>query len=380
MTSITIWYNKLWLAIASDSAWSANWKIFPSNKIFRISENLPIWLATYQNLEIWWVPTELISKLFRTTCCDSFKDLEELMSKFIDFLENEDQIQRKDQEIIEDHICEIIDKINSTIEDYNTSSQQSKNLPHEKLIEIAVKKIEDKWNSYAWDPEMKYFDEAHVDDIMKVYDSLNEEDILQWKNELMNYKSEWMKDLLRLSFCYRIVPYTTGLIFFGYWTSNLFPTFLNIELLVKFRKKMYFKHTDKKTNESIRGIESFADYECTNTIIYWISDQLKDVVSSISWYQELTDLSWNNIIEEAVESNKGKILNSIEHLSLPELAVMAETFVNAESFKKRMTSESESVWWPIDVAVASKVDWFIWIKRKHYFDSEINPHFINNYK
>ena len=31
---------------------------------------------------------------------------------------------------------------------------------------------------------------------------------------------------------------------------------------------------------------------------------------------------------------------------------------------------------PIDVAVISKGDGFIWIRRKHYFNAELNPSFF----
>jgi len=40
---------------------------------------------------------------------------------------------------------------------------------------------------------------------------------------------------------------------------------------------------------------------------------------------------------------------------------------------------SETVGGPIDVAVISKGDGFIWIKRKHYFSPELNHHFFDNY-
>lgn len=33
----------------------------------------------------------------------------------------------------------------------------------------------------------------------------------------------------------------------------------------------------------------------------------------------------------------------------------------------------------VDVAVISKKDGFVWIKRKHYFNSELNPQFFRRY-
>jgi len=41
--------------------------------------------------------------------------------------------------------------------------------------------------------------------------------------------------------------------------------------------------------------------------------------------------------------------------------------------------EAETVGGPIDVAVISKGDGFIWINRKHYFARELNPPFFANY-
>lgn len=47
-----------------------------------------------------------------------------------------------------------------------------------------------------------------------------------------------------------------------------------------------------------------------------------------------------------------------------------------ESLKERVLTPEESVSGPIDVAVISKNDGFVWIKRKHYFDANINPRFF----
>ena len=58
---------------------------------------------------------------------------------------------------------------------------------------------------------------------------------------------------------------------------------------------------------------------------------------------------------------------------------MAETFVNLASFKRKVTMEPETVGGPIDVAIISKGDGFVWIKRKHYFEPRLNPQFFAKY-
>jgi hypothetical protein len=74
------------------------------------------------------------------------------------------------------------------------------------------------------------------------------------------------------------------------------------------------------------------------------------------------------------------VIDVVSHLPKDELAIMAETLVNLTSFKKRVSTQEESVGGPIDVAVISKGDGFIWIKRKHYFDPHLNPHYFNSFR
>src|SRR5205085_9222928 len=73
------------------------------------------------------------------------------------------------------------------------------------------------------------------------------------------------------------------------------------------------------------------------------------------------------------------VLDTIEVLPKDELAAMAEAFVNLTKFRRRVTPVAETVGGPIDVAVITKGDGFVWISRKHYFTKELNPHFVANY-
>jgi hypothetical protein len=59
-----------------------------------------------------------------------------------------------------------------------------------------------------------------------------------------------------------------------------------------------------------------------------------------------------------------------------ELASFAESLVNITSIKRRVTAELETVGGPVDVAVISKSDGFVWVKPKHYFDPSLNPRYF----
>lgn len=68
------------------------------------------------------------------------------------------------------------------------------------------------------------------------------------------------------------------------------------------------------------------------------------------------------------------VVNSVEFLPKDELASMADSLVNLTSLKRRVTlSHPQTVGGPIDVAVISRGDGFVWIRRKHYFSLELNP-------
>ena len=73
------------------------------------------------------------------------------------------------------------------------------------------------------------------------------------------------------------------------------------------------------------------------------------------------------------------ITEAVPVLPKDELAAMAESLVNLTLFKRRVSMGPETVGGPIDVAVISKGDGFIWIKRKHYFAPELNPSYFANY-
>jgi len=49
------------------------------------------------------------------------------------------------------------------------------------------------------------------------------------------------------------------------------------------------------------------------------------------------------------------------------------------AFKRYFSKDAETVGGPTDVAVITKGDGFVWIKRKHYFDIKLNQFFQQKY-
>ena len=70
------------------------------------------------------------------------------------------------------------------------------------------------------------------------------------------------------------------------------------------------------------------------------------------------------------------ILSSVSSLPKKELANMAESLIHITSIKRKVDSNLETVGGHIDVSIISKGDGYIWKRKKHYFDLELNPQFF----
>jgi hypothetical protein len=92
------------------------------------------------------------------------------------------------------------------------------------------------------------------------------------------------------------------------------------------------------------------------------SDEANEVLTSVE--------------QEIYQRHTLGILRTLISLPKDYLAVVAETMVNLTSFMRKVQMQLETVGGPIDIALISKKDGFVWIKRKHYFQIEYNPHFL----
>jgi hypothetical protein len=88
----------------------------------------------------------------------------------------------------------------------------------------------------------------------------------------------------------------------------------------------------------------------------------------------------NRWLEEARQTHRAPLHQVIGSLPVNEMADLAETLISLQSLKEKVTKPSESVGGPVDVAVISRSDGLIWVKRKHYFDAEMNPRYFMRQK
>ena len=210
-----------------------------------------------------------------------------------------------------------------------------------------------------------------------------------------------------------ISPNLSGVVFAGFGGKEFFPIIKDYEIEGIVNNKLKYRESlsDEISHKTDASIIPFAQREMVDTFIQGIDPSYKNLEESYltTIFDEFTELALNTLKNEMNENkskskkilqkSSGKIiadfqeklekhrqemyidpvLSVVSMLSKDELAAMAETLVNLTSFKRKITMGSETVGGPIDVAVISKGDGFVWIKRKHYFKPELNPHFFANY-
>lgn len=154
----------------------------------------------------------------------------------------------------------------------------------------------------------------------------------------------------------------------------------------------------------------FAQVDVTQTIIRGINPSFQDIIYNVieesikSFSKAITNkldadpstatvssaikgLDINSVIRDITyqinremrDTYTVPLLNTVVSLDKEDMANMAESFISLTSLVRRMQPGEETVGGPVDVAVISKGDGFVWINRKHYFRPELNAPFFNNY-
>jgi hypothetical protein len=198
-------------------------------------------------------------------------------------------------------------------------------------------------------------------------------------------------------------------VFWGYGEEELFPSYYQHEVsiafdgIIKHWKLGYYE----VSNDTNACVVPFAQTDVANTVVRGIDQKLRDTINANIGN---AFVSFRNIIVNSLKEAKApevllnalneldiqaqaslfiddlndyiksnytdKLLDTVAFLSKEDLADMAESLVRMTCLKRHITTDEESVGGPVDVAVITKGDGFVWIKRKHYFSSELNYHYF----
>ena len=387
--TLIVWVgNKNALAFAADSVWSVQHKTFIVNKLFEVSNNDPVWVAIAWCSDFRNILNETIIKEFRKEIyndrCDT---LEEYVDLFLNYLKNSEYISYWTEEdtiksiiiwfhkILQGHIKDHINQLYESDNFSNKSMEEQKEIIMKSWINLVSEQLKL---------------------ILQVLSSQKTRRKLEWLNKFSYNELKKLvnrdENLLSSMFCN---PWTENyklflkIIKLSLWNDNFLRT--SWTLYNKFKNCIMYSKDELKTLD-YWFIQPYAQWEDVLTSIFWIWNQtatrIMDLVSNSLkkdkelnklWKKKLFNIekividSINNVRKESISP----LITAVTLLSKAELWSVAERFVWIWSMKKRVNMWYETIWWPIDVAVVTKSDWFIWIKRKYYFDEKLNYNYFN---
>jgi hypothetical protein len=416
--------NEEAIALAADSAVTGPAKIFTSaNKIFALSKYHPVALMVFNSAQFHSVPWETIVKQYRRELGDkSFPTLDGHVDHFLNYFNTAKALfpPEAQQRGIGILIYSMFQAIrNDAFRDVEGRMAQGDKLTGKEVVEEIEGSIawhHGRWKGAKLRPKLpkNYRETVRKKYAVLVDDAINavfeRVPLSARARQQLRQLLPWIaaKDLP-----FERLPTHSGIVIAGFGSRDVFPRLrrFDFECVIADRLKFVEQPPIDVGPDERAVIVPFAQREQVETFMEGMDHKLREHLSGW-WHEKLNDLvgevgdhlnlsaerqgdlaeafrdrcveivgdeyestlnqfSWNNNVEP--------IIDIVGMLPKDELAEMAESLVNLTSFKRRVTPEAETVGGPIDVAVISRGDGFIWIKRKHYFSTELNPHFLSNY-
>lgn len=420
--------NKEAIALAADSAVTmtgeSGQKIFTSaNKLFTLSKYHPIGVMVYGSAIFMGVPWEVIIKVYRKKLGQKrFDTLGECAKGFVAFLDNGNPLfpESVQNEYLGVSIYAYFRLIKDTItRKVHASIDEKGKITSTSIKEIVTTIIDEHYQKWEKTPNIPSIPKRHNSRIADKHKRLIRKAIREVFEKLpitraLSDQLERIAASLFSKFPEGIrAGSTSGVVIAGFGDKDTFPSLESflIEGIVLNKLKYKGSTSSRIDFTTSASIVPFAQSEMIATFMEGVdpsyrvvqesylsrifNDYADVVINSLKRYRNdekgelrgklariskriLEDLR-KKLDEYRKEKYISPVTSVVSMLPKDELAAMAESLVNLTSFKRKVTMESETVGGPIDVALISKGDGFIWIKRKHYFKAELNPHFAANY-
>lgn len=418
--------NRYGVALAADSAVTigngSKIKVLnTANKLFNLSQYEPVGIMVYGNGDYLHMPWEVIVKEYRKKLeRKKFDTVKEYCNDFFKYLFDNEQINSKDSQkkFVESLFVErlniILDRVNGKLFEIFKGGSPEEGT----VIDVLKQQIKIYEDLMSKEKRLDGHDILKEDEFISNY-SIYIHTIIK-DNINVHIYDESIKSLYKIAY-YSVINDSfinySGVVFAGYGEKEYYPCIYEYIVCGRvgnfFRIKLNIENKISNESNNTASIVPFAQQEMVHAIIRGIEPTLEKKVFSLidSLTNGLSDILEQiikvkhididiakykdeigeagkelygesyNIINGNISNNYIKpILNMVAMLPKDELAKMAETLVNLTSFKRRITIDQETVGGPIDVAVISKSDGFIWIKRKYYFNSELNHDYFNKNK
>ena len=417
--------NRMGVALAADSAVTADVgdsrKIRDSAlKLFMLSKYRPVGVMVYNNSLLLGMPWETIIKLFREDLDRKrYDSVSEYAQALIEYVEQ--NMRRFFPDDVQDlYFAQALEAEFERIEQEASdewafdmgASRQADN--ESELIETVINRVLARWRSEPDETALHFHDQLAENLVSRNSAGINtvvSRVFMSWRPGEAGVRS--LREIAKLVVTKaRFVPEPmSGLVIAGFGENQHFPAVqaLAIGGVYGDRLKLQWEPSEHVSENNSSAIMAFGDDEMVESFLYGVRrgvlarlDDAKayirdlpmralDAVPSLSAQQKGAAEAIIRTASErkAAEFGEGVVKEcaeraaetkyAVETLALRELAHVASTLVGLGSFQKQMSRERETVGGPVDVAVISKGDGFIWINRKHYFDKDLNSHFFRNY-
>lgn len=425
MTAEIAIMNKMGIALAADSAVTVRGyggpKVYnTANKLFMLSKYHPVGIMVYGNGELNEVPWELIIKLYREQLGNErFNTLAEYADNFLTFLSNSNELFTLEQQkkvfnnLIINFYKVMLKKISTQIEQ---TIVKNGNINDKEIKTITSQFIKNEHKSLTSTRNLFDNQQEWCNETIIVYSKIIDDAIKEVFQKLPITKSslEKLKEIAAFICCKDCfqAPYS-GVVIAGYGDTEFFPSFHSFIIGFIVNGALKYKQEEPQviSYDNPVTIRAFAQSEMVHTFMEGIDPQLekeltknikkfflgypRNIVEALTGlspkektilFNELTDISndlvkniQNELVNYKLFNHIIPVIQAVEALPKDELAAMAESLVNLTSFKRKVSLDTETVGGPIDVVVISKGDGFVWIKRKHYFDADLNHHYFSNY-
>lgn len=425
MTSEVVVMNRQCVALASDSAATieidGRAKLFQADKLFMLSKRHPVGIMTYHNSSLLQVPWETIIKMYRAHLGDGEKlTLKDYTAHFLEYLASNDRLfpieeqHREYQRMVDCFFFDLSTRIRNRVLDELLYTEDGTTVTQDQIAKTMILEELSRWDKMAASPTLvKGTGEKYASQHSGEINGMIQDRFAEWHVDADTQTALRKLSVLIVDKDDLVFEATSGVVIAGYGGAEHYPSMQQIELGGIYDGKLKYKSIAEQqiTSQKQSFVRAFAEYDMVETFMNGVHPKFyKKVAKNLTelvlgaaefivnnipemeeekrdaYRKKTIDSVLQSLIKPVIaelrqfrETHRGSLENAIAFMPKSEVAHVATSLVNLNAFQKRMaTHEAETVGGPIDVAVISKGDGFVWIARKHYFPAELNPHFFRN--
>ena len=425
------------VALAADSAVTAypdgNQKIFSSaNKLFALSDIAPVGILVYGNANFMSIPWETIVKEYRHNLGrKTFAYLHEYSADFCRFVAEEIGSYVSEQQqldyakgLAEQIFTEIKHEIHRRVEPIvNQAIEDSGRFEMEEVAQLEDKLTREVVNEYHSRAKKANLIESTPENFEKMMRGTLSRDLKTIRTSVfgqprlqrgLSQKLNYIAVKVIGGFFDDVARHspsgTSGVVVSGFGDRDIFPSMslIRIEGMVQDRLKVHIQEEVVLSADSPSTIVPFAQIDMVRQFMEGIApnylpylhqsvvshlgrytDALLEILNKYSnidieklrealdqYYPQMADSFVEDVQKVSARNFSQPIMKVVAMLPKEQLAEMAESLVSLTALKRRVSSQEETVGGPTDVALITKGDGLIWIKRKHYFAPELNPSYF----